>query len=80
MPEQPPPVQPAKRESGAYVRIAQNLGIPPTDILFLSDVPEELDAAKTAGVSTLHLVRPGEGSQATTRHAHVASFAEVSWR
>ncbi len=69
----------AKREAAAYARIARDLAVAPGDILFLSDVPEELDAATSAGVHTLHLVRPGEGAQATTRHAHVASFAEIAW-
>ena len=70
----------AKREAAAYTRIAQNLGVASGDILFLSDIPEELDAAEAAGFATLHLVRPGEGSHATTRHAHVASFAEIAWQ
>ncbi len=69
----------AKREAAAYTRIAQDLGVAPGEILFLSDVPEELDAAKAAGFGALHLVRPSEGSQATTRHGHVASFAEIAW-
>ena len=69
----------AKREASAYLRIAKELGNASGDILFLSDVAEELDAAEAAGMRTVHLVRPGEGSQATTRHIHVASFAEIAW-
>ena len=49
-----------KREVGSYLRIAHELGLPPGDILFLSDVVEELDAARLAGMRTLLLDRPGD--------------------
>lgn len=48
-----------KRESETYKKIAAELGLNPQDILFLSDVPEELMAAKTSGLQTIQLVRPG---------------------
>jgi enolase-phosphatase E1 len=41
-----------KREAASYVRIAQELGVPPGGILFLSDVVAELDAARDAGMRT----------------------------
>jgi enolase-phosphatase E1 len=46
-----------KRESAAYSRIASDIGLPPGDILFLSDIREELDAAQQAGMRTAWLVR-----------------------
>jgi enolase-phosphatase E1 len=46
-----------KRESGSYRRIADSIGLSPGDILFLSDVREELDAARRAGMQTAWLVR-----------------------
>ena len=48
-----------KREAGSYRAIAAALARPPEAILFLSDVPAELDAAAAAGLRTAQLVRPG---------------------
>ena len=42
-----------KREAGSYARIAGRLGVAPGDIVFLSDVVAELDAARTAGLRTV---------------------------
>lgn len=48
-----------KREADSYRRIAQEMGLPAGDILFLSDIGEELDAARTAGMQTTWLLREG---------------------
>jgi enolase-phosphatase E1 len=48
-----------KREVGSYQRIADAIGVPPRRILFVSDVREELDAAREAGWQTLWMVREG---------------------
>lgn len=48
-----------KREPDAYKRIAGAIGLPPNAILFLSDIREELDAARAAGMGTYWLVRDG---------------------
>jgi len=50
----------AKREPAAYEHIANTIGLPPATILFLSDIREELDAARQAGFQTSWLVRDGE--------------------
>jgi enolase-phosphatase E1 len=42
-----------KREAGSYAEIARRLGRAPADIVFLSDVVEELDAAREAGLRTV---------------------------
>lgn len=42
-----------KRQSGSYVAIAENLGCSPRDVLFLSDVIEEIEAARAAGMSAI---------------------------
>jgi len=42
-----------KREVQSYQRIAQAIATPPDEILFLSDVVEELDAAREAGLGTV---------------------------
>ncbi|RXK54263.1 acireductone synthase, partial [Stenotrophomonas sp. MA5] len=41
-----------KREADSYRRIVQSIGVPAGEILFLSDVVEELDAAREAGLQT----------------------------
>lgn len=48
-----------KRETETYKTIAVKLGIKASDILFLSDIVEELEAAKNAGFQTMQLVREG---------------------
>lgn len=50
----------AKREPAAYTAIAEDIGLPPGDILFLSDIQGELEAARAAGMQTLWLVRDGD--------------------
>jgi enolase-phosphatase E1 len=47
----------AKMESESYRRIAAEIGLAPAEILFLSDVEGELNAASTAGMHTAWLVR-----------------------
>jgi enolase-phosphatase E1 len=46
-----------KRAPASYQRIAEAIGEQPQHILFLSDIVEELDAARAAGVRTGWLVR-----------------------
>ena len=48
-----------KREVETYTKISQELKIQPSEILFLSDIIEELEAAQQAGLETIQLVRPG---------------------
>ncbi len=52
----------AKRDSASYQRIAEKIGISTGDILFLSDIAAELDAAKLAGLQTCWLVRPTDSN------------------
>jgi enolase-phosphatase E1 len=49
----------AKIEPGSYRRIAQHLRRPAETIVFLSDSPCELDAARTAGMHVRLVIRPG---------------------
>jgi len=46
-----------KKEAASYRKIIESIGVPATNILFLSDVAEELDAAAQAGMRTTQLVR-----------------------
>jgi enolase-phosphatase E1 len=48
-----------KRETSSYERIALALGLSAREILFLSDVGEELAAARRAGYLVLQIVREG---------------------
>ncbi|MBU6340041.1 MAG: acireductone synthase [Bacteroidetes bacterium] len=64
-----------KRDSKSYMEIARQIGLPPNEILFLSDVEAELDAAAEAGLHTIQLLRPG--TPAGTRHRTAASFDDI---
>jgi len=70
----------AKRETASYARIAEALAMPPADILFLSDIAEELDAARGAGLRTCQLVRAADGTTPSGRHPEAANFPEVTRR
>jgi enolase-phosphatase E1 len=48
-----------KRETETYSKIASALELSVDEILFLSDIVEELDAADQSGMQTVQLVRPG---------------------
>lgn len=66
-----------KRESASYANIVRELGLPAGDVLFLSDVREELDAARAAGLRTWCLLR-GEGPAVDPGpHPAARSFDEV---
>lgn len=65
-----------KRDPDSYRRIAQALGRTPSEILFLSDVPEELDAARAAGAATALCCREGS-PPAASEHPVIATFAAV---
>ncbi|MGE7136851.1 acireductone synthase [Luteibacter sp. NPDC031894] len=47
-----------KREVASYRRIAEAIELPAEQVLFLSDIREELDAAREAGMRTIQLIRP----------------------
>ncbi|HEX7872884.1 MAG TPA: acireductone synthase [Sphingobium sp.] len=66
----------AKREAGSYRAIAAALGLDPADILFLSDTPEELAAAREAGLAVTLLAR--EGVLATSDYPVATSFADIA--
>lgn len=63
-----------KREADSYGRIAAAIGLPPADMLFLSDVVQELDAAHQAGMRTCGLAREGGDLPG---HQVVDSFAAI---
>lgn len=67
-----------KREAAAYAAIAAAYGLPAAEILYLSDVREELDAAAAAGLQTGLLVRPGNRPAEPGGHAVYGDFGEIS--
>jgi enolase-phosphatase E1 len=69
----------AKREAGAYRKIAAAVDTSPAQILFLSDIKEELDAAHVAGLHTVWLVREGV-IDAGAAHVQVRDFDAVQPR
>ena len=72
-----------KREADSYRRIAESIDLPPGEILFLSDIVEELDAAREARLQTVLIdriedyprPRLGDG---THGHRRVESFTDLS--
>lgn len=66
-----------KRERGAYEAIAKAAGLPAGELLFLSDVREELDAARAAGMQTVWLVREGALSPEAA-HPQVRDFDAIA--
>jgi enolase-phosphatase E1 len=64
----------AKRDSGTYKTIAEILDLEPQQILFLSDIREELVAADEIGYQTMQLVRPGSSP---SWDKAVSSFNEI---
>lgn len=70
-----------KKEAASYAQIAADFRLPPAEILFLSDILSELDAARVAGLATALVVRPGNASDQTSSapsHDVISSFAEVT--
>lgn len=71
-----------KREAQSYRNIAQAVGHEPDGILFLSDVVEELDAARDAGLQTRLIDRLQDyptrrTDEAAHGHVRVESFADI---
>lgn len=66
-----------KREVQSYKNILQVLKQSPEEVLFLSDITEELDAAKSAGMQTTQLVR-GDSVKNST-HKQVVNFSEIKF-
>lgn len=66
----------AKREVDAYRNIASQIDLPASELLFLSDIHQELDAAQQAGWHTVQLIR-GE-ADAESIHRQVNRFDQIN--
>jgi len=67
----------AKREADAYRAILRELQLPGDEVLFLSDIGEELDAARAAGLQTWQLLRDDK-AKPFAAHRQARSFAEIA--
>ena len=68
----------AKTDPESYRRIAAALGLRATEVLFISDIAGELNAAGTAGMQTFLCIRAGNPAQASgDRHRIIYSFESL---
>ncbi|MFI5964184.1 acireductone synthase [Streptomyces asoensis] len=69
-----------KQDAESYRRIAGSTGVPAGRLLFLSDRPGELDAARAAGWHAVGVRRPGEPyfEQGVGDHAQAGTFDEIT--
>ncbi|MBI3171981.1 MAG: acireductone synthase, partial [Hydrocarboniphaga effusa] len=66
----------AKKEPSSYAAILRDIGLGGEAVLFLSDVGEELDAARHAGMKTCQLLRDHKAKPAPN-HPQALDFAGV---
>ncbi|MGF1510097.1 MAG: acireductone synthase [Myxococcota bacterium] len=66
-----------KAEPTSYRTIASQLGRPPKEVLFASDVEAELDAAVSAGFEAVQVVRPEDGTVPSSKHPTVPDVASL---
>lgn len=67
-----------KREVESYRKIAGEIGLPADEILFLSDICEELEAAREAGMQTTWLVRDEQKGEC--QHPSVKDFSQIEFK
>lgn len=68
----------SKRDSASYTAIAADCGLTADQILFISDLTEELNAAKNAGMVTALALRPGNKPPAMHEHPAITTFSEIT--
>jgi len=66
-----------KHSPESYARIAETLAITPANILFISDVAKELDAAQEAGMQTALCERTELAGRSATTHSVIHTFDEI---
>jgi enolase-phosphatase E1 len=66
-----------KTQPASYTRIAGALERSPAEVLFLSDIVAELDAARTAGMQTGLCVRSQETTVPAAAHPVIRTFEQV---
>jgi enolase-phosphatase E1 len=68
----------SKRDTASYLAIAADCGLPADQILFVSDVVEELNAARNAGMFTVLAVRPGNSPAPLHDHPVITTFSDIA--
>jgi enolase-phosphatase E1 len=67
-----------KGEAESYRKIARAMELEANEVVFISDVVSELEAAEDAGMKTLLSIRPGNASQdLAERFQAIGSFDEI---
>ena len=64
----------AKADFNSYATIAETIGVRSSDMLFVSDVVLELDAAQTVGMNVRLSQRPGNIDQPESSYERITSF------
>jgi len=67
-----------KGEPSSYARIAESLGLASEAVVFVSDTPRELDAARAGGMRTRLAVRPGNPPAPASAHDRLLSLDEIA--
>ncbi len=68
----------SKREATSYAAIAADCGLAAEQILFVSDLVEELNAARNAGMLTALAVRPGNKMAPPHDHPSITTFSDIA--
>jgi enolase-phosphatase E1 len=67
-----------KGDPESYRRIAETIELPPSELLFISDVVSELSAARAAGMKAVLSIRPGNPAQESAeQYQTIESFDEL---
>jgi enolase-phosphatase E1 len=66
-----------KVEAASYAAIAKEFHLLPSEIVFVSDITRELDAASAAGLSVLLSLRPGNAPQPEHAFRSITSLLDV---
>ena len=74
-----------KQEAQSYLNIQRALDIDAENLLFLSDISQELDAARQAGFQTCHVIRDNQTTKQNTvssnsapSHPQINSFQQIT--
>jgi enolase-phosphatase E1 len=67
----------AKKDHQSYLKIANEINKSPTEILFLSDITEELDAASQSGMQTVLLTRNKNDNSLQPGHIFAENFNQI---
>ena len=64
-----------KKEVQSYKNIIEDIDIPGSEVIFLSDIEDELNAAEQAGLNTYHVNR--DGLYSDSKHPIIDNFREA---